>query len=294
MKNTFIVGILALALFLLSCKKGPDGDGTITNPEKFVTPSAARIAQLSADGQFAGFVLSAPDSRKVRVYNTAGELTNEFAVQGSPLAVAAMDSGEILVGDTMYQRIDKYSASGEFMETICGNIKMPGDIALYKKGNKLYVTDGKDNSVKECFLEPNSFGPEAIVFIAGFGAGDSFNFPSGIAVDENNDQVLVSDFMKQRIVIFSVNGTFLKTIEKQSYPPLKRPQGISLDAQGNIYVTDVIRNFVMVFDSAGEYQTSIGEYGSGPGQLRIPMDVIITPDDRILVTNGLNKRIEVY
>ena len=46
------------------------------------------------------------------------------------------------------------------------------------------------------------------------------------------------------------------------------PQFIRTDSRGNIYVNDARRADVRVFDSNGQYLTTIGRRGKGPGEMQ--------------------------
>ncbi len=74
------------------------------------------------------------------------------------------------------------------------------------------------------------------------------------------------------------------------------PQGIGVDADGNVYVSNgrgIDR--VDVFDPQGNYIRSIGSSGSGPGQIDEPLDVKFSPvDGNLYVGDGFNSRIDVF
>ena len=51
---------------------------------------------------------------------------------------------------------------------------------------------------------------------------------------------------------------------------------------------------VHIFNSEdGSYLESYGEYGDGPGFLRVPMDVLVNGSDSAIVTAGDGDRIEI-
>ena len=78
-----------------------------------------------------------------------------------------------------------------------------------------------------------------------------------------------------------------------SSPPLKKPQALDTDSLGRLHVLDKLGATVFIFDPAnGAFQGSYGGYGTDPGKMILPMDVLISETGSALVTDG--DRIEVF
>ena len=73
-----------------------------------------------------------------------------------------------------------------------------------------------------------------------------------------------------------------------------RPRDIALDSEGNIYVTDALRNNVQIYDAAGNLLLRFGALGLGPGQFRLPAGVTIDKDDNIYIADSINERIQIF
>ncbi len=93
---------------------------------------------------------------------------------------------------------------------------------------------------------------------------------------------------------------FLVKQQKPEEPPLPSPQEESEEIiplqeppPQYIYVPDTFNHRIQVFDKEGNFVALFGSYGSGPGQLRMPSDVIAA-DDRIYVLDKGNHRIQVF
>jgi sugar lactone lactonase YvrE len=75
---------------------------------------------------------------------------------------------------------------------------------------------------------------------------------------------------------------------------LERPQGLAVDAAGNIWVTDRINNRVTAYSSSGSFVRQFGSAGTGDGQIKEPRGITIMPSGNILVAENGNKRIQQF
>ena len=51
---------------------------------------------------------------------------------------------------------------------------------------------------------------------------------------------------------------------------LQYPQGVAVDGAGNVIVSEVLKNCIVIFSAEGGVVRSIGGLGSGAGQLQYP------------------------
>ena len=74
-----------------------------------------------------------------------------------------------------------------------------------------------------------------------------------------------------------------------------KPQGVAVDQQGNVYVTDYDDNRVQVFDDAGNFVRKWGWFGEDPGEFVQPLGIEINDAlGRIYVAEMGNERIQVF
>jgi hypothetical protein len=75
----------------------------------------------------------------------------------------------------------------------------------------------------------------------------------------------------------------------------RQPTDIAWDSQGNTYITDgYINSRVAKIDKNGDWVTSFGEPGTGPGQFRTPHAIAIDNKDNIFVGDRGNQRVQVF
>ena len=124
------------------------------------------------------------------------------------------------------------------------------------------------------------------------------NKPLGVAVDSQG-YVLVGNDGRNNIEVYNpANGDLVAVFGEGL---LKMPTAITLDALGNIYVTDSLSHGIQVFDAAYNPVRVIGK-SDARGALNFPLDsvVINRSDDgvanieEIFVADQTNKRIQVY
>lgn len=70
---------------------------------------------------------------------------------------------------------------------------------------------------------------------------------------------------------------------------------MAFDSKGNLYVSDGYANTrVVKFDKAGNYLTTWGTAGSGPGQFRVPHSIGVDSKDWVFVSDRENNRIQIF
>ena len=78
-------------------------------------------------------------------------------------------------------------------------------------------------------------------------------------------------------------------------PPFNAPTGLSLAPNGDIYASDGYGNSrVHHFSADGNLIRSWGEPGTGPGEFNLPHAVWYTDDNRLLVADRENDRIQIF
>jgi streptogramin lyase len=72
------------------------------------------------------------------------------------------------------------------------------------------------------------------------------------------------------------------------------PQGVAVDAGGDVYVADLNNDRVEKFDSNGRFLLQFGSHGSGPGQFNNPGHVALDPQGNVIVSDEGGYRVEKF
>lgn len=70
--------------------------------------------------------------------------------------------------------------------------------------------------------------------------------------------------------------------------------GITIDGRGNIYVTDILRCTVSVFDKEFNFQAQFSQRGLAPGELIAPSELVIDKTGKLYVSQSRNRGISVF
>ena len=117
--------------------------------------------------------------------------------------------------------------------------------------------------------------------------------PYCVAIHDNGDIYVGSN--ANCIYVFDRTGQLKNTIGSYGSGDgqLKRPYGISI--KGDVlYVADGDNHRIQKLTSKGKFLHKFGQKGSGQGQLSEPKAVIVDPNNRLIVSDYGNKRIQIF
>jgi DNA-binding beta-propeller fold protein YncE len=126
--------------------------------------------------------------------------------------------------------------------------------------------------------------------------------PVGIAIDTGNRLLYAVDTQQDQVIVYDADslkllrriGTGGKNHYLTSPGDFAAPQGIALDADGNIYVTDTLNDRVEIFDADGNFISTFGKNGDGPGNFARPKGIAVDGDGHIWVADEMEDRLQVF
>jgi sugar lactone lactonase YvrE len=220
---------------------------------------------------------------------TPGAAVITLAIHFSqPLGVAVDSSGSIYVADSNTYSIKKVTPDGVVTATLAGNgtrgyVDGPGSTAEFNSPNGLAVDANNNVYVADTnYHVIRKITPAGVVstfagsggssgFIDGAGSAARFNTPTGIAVDGNGN-LFVADWGNNAIREISPTGsvTTLAGNGTAGYhdgtgpgAEFNKPDGVSVDASGIVYVTDYWNHVIRAITPGRVVTTLAGNGTSG-------------------------------
>ena len=202
-----------------------------------------------------------------------------------PFSVAVTDN-IIAVSDYGSHQVKKYSLQGELLSVIgCrGNknsrFNCPRGLA-FNNNKLLYVVDGGNYRV-QVFQQDDTFS-------FSFGNRGSnrgqFQFPVRIAIDPNNNNVLVTDYYAIGVHVFTDRGQFIQTINSN------KPWAITISPTGYL-ITDHAGddNIIRVWSPTYQLINQFGKNGSKQGEFNGTCGMSVDSSGTIYVAEYDNKR----
>jgi DNA-binding beta-propeller fold protein YncE len=126
--------------------------------------------------------------------------------------------------------------------------------------------------------------------------------PVGLAIDTTNRFLYVVDTQQDQVIVYDADtlkllrriGTGGKNHYLTTPGDFGAPQGIAVDQDGNVYVTDTLNNRVEIFDADGTFISAFGKNGDGPGFFARPKGIAVDGDGHIWVADEVTDRLQVF
>ena len=277
------------------------GSGQTTAPAATALGAFSESLQgpvrVAADAAGRIYVADRP-SGQVLVFDAFGRPVCTRTGLAGPLALAVDAAGRIYLGEDKKGSVSVFDAQWNLLFQLGqgdGEFALPGHIAIDAASGTVFVCDSRANQVK-LYRDGQS-----VSAFGGYGSGPGqFDFPAGVWVSPAGE-VFVVDQNNSRVQVFDRSGVLQRQFSLNTAgggmglgsEPSGRSQGITGDSGGRIYVADTYQGLVQVFDGQGNFLSTVGGYGSGPGQLRSPVGLAADPYGRLLVASANNSRVEL-
>jgi len=270
---------------------GRAGESTVAEVDRsFVRPAALCVSgdllAVADPGQGALHLLDLVE----RTWTTTTG-TSEGTL-ASPVGVACLPDGRVVVSDSVRQALWVYDASGAPQGRFTDSeLQRPTGLALDPSSARLWVTETLAHRLRRFDLS----GQALDQFGARGGALGRFNYPTMIASDREGG-LWVTDSLNSRLQHLDASGEadrFFGTVGGRA-GAFARPRGLAIDRAGRIFVVDALFDAVQIFDGEGKLLMVFGERGIGPGQFWLPSDVALDEQERIYVADSYNQRIQIF
>lgn len=214
----------------------------------------------------------------ITAWGSAGAGDGQFI---TVVGVAVGSNGDIYVSDGGNSRVQVFTSGGTYLRQ--------WHVPLTTTGWGLNIAvDASDN----VYLGHNYSGhvyryTSTGTLVTQWQAGDAGGIGSlCLAVDASGNVYVTAG---HRVRVFLSSGVLIREWGTPAYP-----DGVALDAAGDVLVVDRDNNRILKFTSTGTYIASFGSYGTGDGQFNRPVRVAVGPQGTIYVVDNGNCRVEAF
>lgn len=201
-----------------------------------------------------------------------------------PWGMAVSPDGTVYVADRLNHRIQRFTATGEFLTTWGaygsgeGQFAFPQDVVV-AGDRSVYVSDSDNGRVQRFTEEGEFLTAWSVIGLSGPPGGK----PVGVDVGADGT-VYVLDASARCIYLFTATGAYLGRWAGggSGNNVLVIPTAIAVASDGNVYVGDTYPGCIRRFSATGEY---LGTWAPG-GPSSFPHGVATAPDGSIYVADN--------
>ena len=226
------------------------------------------------------------------------ELLWQFSLDSAsmPADIALLD-GRIFVLDSNNGRILEIDEEGNALQVLDihsdSRLVLQAPMAMTAYEGKLYVANSGSGNV--IVLDPDGVVEDVIT--PQVDPTEHPLRPIGITIARNG-HIFLSDPDNHRILHLDQEGRTVSTlgsgIRDSGDYGFNAPGGLSLDAQGDLYVVDMLNYAVKKYSPSGEFLLEVGEAGDTEGAFSRPKAVAVDAYGRIFVSDTLLVAVEVF
>lgn len=275
---------------------------------KLVWPSPPNIARVRWEGYFAGQRIDYSQTDKVKpkaswMDRLAGGQSEEekfnpkdfpFQLIG-PYGIAIDSKGLVYVADQRVGAVFIFNTETQDTQMIRNGYEAKfgwiNGLAI-DDDDRLFVSDGKMHRV--LIFNAKREVENQIT--------EGLEDPVGLAIDTTNRFLYVVDTQQDQVIVYDADslkplrriGTGGKNHFLTTPGDFGAPQGVALDSDGNVYVTDTMNNRVEIFDADGNFISEFGKNGDGPGYFARPKGIAVDSDGHIWVADQVQDRLQVF
>ena len=271
----------------------------MARPSSVVTDSDGRV------------LVTDPSAQAVHVFDPKG--SRYFRIQGgenrrlrAPWGIAVDGEHNIYVTDVELGMIVVYDRNGRFQRYIGkrddgegGYFDRPSGIAIDPKSGRIFLLDttrhmlvvlNHDGDIVRRFGRPDLDVIELRARDGGETATGKLQFPTDIVIRGGEVFVLGAS----KITILDLEGHLQREVPLMSGGYYGGPDGLAVDAFGNIFISDPAAGAIRAYDRNGDGLYSFGQPGSKHGEFHFPRGLWIDENNQIYVADSKNGRVQVF
>jgi len=283
---------------------------------KLVWPSPPYIARIKYVAYYAGMKIEQPKPEAKKKPKTswmdrlAGtkpqdtkEIVKTFPFQlMSPAGIAVDSHGLVYVADQRVGAVFVFNAETRDVRLIRNgyeaSFRLINGVAI-DDDDRVFVSDGDLHHV---LVFNSKWQGESVAYEVAGVINEGLRDPVGLAIDTENRLLYVVDTQQDQVLVYDADtfkllrriGTGGKNHYLTTPGDFALPDGVAVDKEGNVYVTDTLNNRVEIFDAEGQFVSLFGKHGDGPGYFGRPKGIAVDGDGHIWVVDEYQDRVEVF
>jgi DNA-binding beta-propeller fold protein YncE len=212
----------------------------------------------------------------------------------SPVGIAVMNDGTILVSDSRRRTIERFERDGDHLGSFAGEgiFQRPGGLTLDRETGKVFAVD----VLKHAIVVLSEDGKVLHELCDNGDAPGELNFPTHISLDREGF-LIISDSMNFRLQRLSTEGDPISTFGEpgDAQGNFSRPKGVASIDTGVYVAVEGLYDSIIFFDQNGTLLMTVGGTGSAPGQFWLPAGVAFDSTRNLLfVADSYNSRVQVF
>jgi DNA-binding beta-propeller fold protein YncE len=293
MKQKINAGLIATMLVLLpsGCAQQPAAIIPQTDVLDLVWPKPPEVPRIR-------FLYSITEPRDINIRSGWLHKTLDFLKGsprkqiGSPYGISKDAEGRLYVVDTFYKTVHVFDTEKSrhylFPEQAVEGFRNPVNIVMGSEG-RVFVSDSETGLV-------HVFTEHGRKFFTSIGKGQ-LQRPTGLAVNDKTGELLVTDTVASRLVVYDERSLALKrTIggASEGSEGFHYPTNITVSKDGQIYITDSFNFRILKLSKELEFIRSIGAAGDSPGYFSRPKGVATDSEGNVYVADALFDNIQIF
>ncbi len=239
---------------------------------------------------------------RVQKFSPEGQFLKSWQMpqtdKGKPKGMALDSSGNIIVVEPHYSRINHFSGEGNLVKqwgdngTNAGQLAFPRSVAVASTG-EIFLSE---YGIAERIQKFSSDGSKYLLSFGSLGEKEGeLSRGEGISIGRA-DELIEADSCNHRIQIFSTQGVFRSAFGRAGTAPgeMSYPYDVKMDAAGYIYVCEFGNSRIQIFDPEHHSVEILGSVGGSPGEMDNPWSIAFNSHGDLYVADSGNHRVQKF
>lgn len=205
-----------------------------------------------------------------------------------PFCLWAGPGGKLLLSDQLQQTLISIDTT-EHRFNILNRLQSPSIAGILQlPDGRILLSDSKLNAIYWIDPDANQVKP--------FAVNTKLIRPTALVFNHKSQEIWVTETGAHRVSIFTLDGTYKKSIGKRGTEnaAFNFPTFLWADKNGTVYVVDAMNFRVQRFDQQGNFLSAFGQAGGGTGYFARPRGIATDSYGHVYVVDALFHSVQVF